>query len=192
MPDFRRLPKRRAIRWLLATLGADAERVSWSVARTGTVYAYGEHVSVRISDHACRAGAYSHDGRTAGYTLPDIDLRWGAPRAAVESAARALLAENEEDASAAIEAAEEEAAAQEARRHAAAVERLRAREAARAEEARAWDAAWQAAIDSLPPADRARYENLRRRAEEAETPRARKRLRNRANAIVRAHMESAG
>ena len=64
--------------------------VGLDVARTGTVYlevgigpwdAYyglfgeGADRSIRISDHRSYAGAYSHDGRTDTYTVPDIEIK---------------------------------------------------------------------------------------------------------------------
>lgn len=74
----------------LATLSAKSYRiVRLSAARTGTVYIEvgrgdwdtryemfgdGDQISLRIADHACVAGAFSHDGRTDSYTRPDIEV----------------------------------------------------------------------------------------------------------------------
>ena len=96
------------IRTLKSVLKFFDARPDWecevSVARTGTAYV---HVgtpcemigrNIRISDHACVAGAFSFDGRTDNYTVPDLELGRGEKRPSIFAKLESLVEEMMADA----------------------------------------------------------------------------------------------
>ena len=88
-------------------------KVDLSVARSGTAYIQAEPdydgprgdelwdkcagemcLDIRVADHASVAGAFSFDGRTHGYTIPDIDLGKGASKADIRHQVEEWLDDN--------------------------------------------------------------------------------------------------
>ena len=74
------------------------------IARSGTAYVRletpcgGALRDIRVSDHRCYAGAYSHDGRTDNYTIPDIEFRRGDKAADIRARMTELMTDMAEEA----------------------------------------------------------------------------------------------
>lgn len=89
--EWKRVACKRSVKRLSAELGrrGDAINVYCDVARTGTVYISLDwndlcnNAAIRVADHPCYAGAWSWDGRTDNYTVPDAEIGRGATQAEI-------------------------------------------------------------------------------------------------------------